>query len=353
MAQYPNDKDPQSNWLYPGQEGAYPPQNQPYPYTSRDGAPAPSPPPPPPPPKDYYPPEGPPPDYGYAQSHPDGRLAYDTSGPSRETDFSPPPGVYDTPDAVPPSSEPQDGNNGGIMMSISSFFGKKGPPPMWQRQPPPQLPYDGFPPMCLISNCKTLSKGFPELPPPCQLNPHPFVTHDVAEEDWKRFLADIKKAGSLSPAQRIKSNVIPLVTGMSLVTGFIATFAIEKRMKYKNRGAAGDLVDHWNHYFFGPRRMEVVLCQASERLSGKLGAAPIGDPRQAHMANGLRNDDDDDDSSEDEDEGHTAVTDSSRHGRRAARRERREGRRERRAERRARKARGEDKEPYQLFITAM
>ena len=25
------------------------------------------------------------------------------------------------------------------------------------------------------------------------------------------------------------------------------TFAIEKKMKYKNRQAAGDLVDHWNH----------------------------------------------------------------------------------------------------------
>lgn len=31
------------------------------------------------------------------------------------------------------------------------------------------------------------------------------------------FLADIKKAGSLSGGQRIKSNAIPLVAGISLI----------------------------------------------------------------------------------------------------------------------------------------
>jgi hypothetical protein len=211
--------------------------------------------------------------------------------------------------------------------------------------------------MCLISNGKDLSNGFPDLPPPCQMNPHPFATHDVTEEDWKRFLVDVKKAGSLSGAQRIKSNVIPLVTGMSFVTGFIATFAIEKKMKYKNRQAAGDLVDHWNHYFFGPRRMEVVLCQASERLSGKLGAAPVGDPNQQRMANGLRRrpegESSDDYSSEDEGPGYGQAPVFDRRARRAARRDRRDAKREVRHSRRERKARGEDKEPYQLFITAV
>jgi len=218
--------------------------------------------------------------------------------------------------------------------------------------------------MCLISNGKELSKGFPELPPPCQLSPHPFASHDVTEEDWKRFLADVKKAGSLSPAQRIRSNAIPLVTGMSFFTGFITTMAIEKKMKFKNRQAAGDLVDHWNHYFFGPRRMEVVLCQASERLSGKLGVAPVGDPNQQRMANGLRQRTDDsssdDSSSEDEyshghhqNQGYGQAGFSDKHARRATRRERRSERREdrraRKAERRERKARGEYKEPYQIF----
>ncbi|KAH0833336.1 hypothetical protein J3R83DRAFT_12404 [Lanmaoa asiatica] len=330
IVQYPNEKEPQSDYPAPAQP--------PNPEQSASYAP--------PPPQEYYPPQGPPPDYGYVQSHPGDRSTYDHKGPSHETVLSPPP------DAGPSSSSSQEG---GIMMSLGSFFGNKGPPPMWQRQAPSQLPYNAFPPMCLISNDKDLSKGFPELPPPCQLNSHPFATHDVTEEDWKWFLADVKKAGSLSPAQRIRSNVIPMVTGMSLVTGFMATFAIEKRMKRKNRNAAGDLVDHWNHYFFGPRRMEVVLCQASERLSGKLGAAPVGDPNQERMANVLRKRDDDDessdDSSSDEDDRRQVPVQTDKRTRRAARRERREAKRTRRSERRARKSRGEDKEPYQLFIT--
>lgn len=108
--------------------------------------------------------------------------------------------------------------------------------------------------------------------------------------------------------------------------------------------------------------MEVVLSQASERLSGKLGAAPVGDRNQERMANGLRKRGDDsssDDSSEDEDDygrghgnNHGSML-SDRQGRRAARRERRDAKRARRSERRERKARGEDKEPYQLFITAI
>jgi hypothetical protein len=204
MTQYPNEKDPHSNWVYP-QEGApaYPPPTQDY--TSRDGAPALAPgqstsytPPSqyqaPPPPQGYYPaPEAPPPDYGYAQSHPDTKSAYDQKGD--ETWIAPPSNnPYDAPllapDAGPSSSTSPDGNKSGIMVSLGAFFGNKGPPPMWQRQPPApgQLPYDAFPPMCLISNGKDLPSGFPELPPPCQMNPHPFVTHDVAAEDWKRHV---------------------------------------------------------------------------------------------------------------------------------------------------------------------
>lgn len=32
------------------------------------------------------------------------------------------------------------------------------------------------------------------------------------------------------------------------------TGAIEKRMKAKNRSAAGDVVDHWNHVSISPMR---------------------------------------------------------------------------------------------------
>lgn len=238
--------------------------------------------------------------------------------------------------------------------------------------------------MCLISNQADLSKGFPELPPPCQLCVHPFATHDILEEDWKRFLADIKKAGSLSAGQRIKSNAIPFVAGISLVGGFFLTGAIEKRMKAKNRNAAGDVVDHWNHYFFGPRRMEAILCQGSERLSGREGAVPLADPSQFHMANDLRrrasscssssssssssSDSDDDKNHRRHGCGSSASYNFDKRQRRVARREakaerrqekharkaeRRQEKRARKAERRSGKARGEHSEPYQLFIQAI
>lgn len=241
---------------------------------------------------------------------------------------------------------------------------------MWQRQPPQHLPHDQFPPMCLISNGTDLSKGFPEVPPPCQLCVHPFATHDVLEEDWKRFLADVKKAASLSGGQRIKSNVIPMVTGLGFVGGLFLTRGIEKRMKAKNRNAAGDVVDHWNYYFFGPRKMEAVLCQGSERLSGREGAAPPSEYGQLQMANGLRrrassssssssssSDSEDDKSHRRHGYGPSASYKFDKRERRAARREakteRRQERRARKAERRSGKARGGNSEPYQLFIQAI
>lgn len=316
------------------------------------------------PPQGSYPaPPGPPPEYlklpdGYP---PQGYAPY-PQGTSQSAAYNPSP--------LPPThldrAPSPNGMGGGL--SLASFFGNQGPPSSWQRPAPANFPYNQFPPMCLISNGKDLAKGFPELPPPCQLAPHPFATHDVTEEDWKRFLADVKKGASLSGAQRIKSNVIPLVAGLSFVGGLFMTHAIEQKMKSKNRTAAGDVVDHWNHYFFGPRRMEVVLSQGSERLSGREGPAPMADPMQRRMANDLRHrsrsSSSSSSSSDSEDGHHHHGGNAHGHGhndfrdqrrarraeRRAARDERREERRARRDERRNRKARGEHLEPYQLLI---
>ncbi|KAG1738388.1 uncharacterized protein EDB91DRAFT_457841 [Suillus paluster] len=274
------------------------------------------------------------------------------------------------PGAVPQDRAPSP-SGGAEGLSLASFFGNTGTPPMWERRPPQHLPYSQFPPMCLISKDKDLSKGFPELPPPCQAHPHPFATHDITEEDWIRFLADVKKGGSLSGGQRIKSNVIPLMVGASLVGGLFLTSAIERRMKAKNRNAAGDIIDHWNYYFFGPRRMEAVLCQASERLSGREGAAPFGDASQRHMTNDRRRRTSSCSSSSSSSSSSDSEDCRSRHGhghgraplvsyksdkrqrraeKREARAERRQEKRARKAERRSGKARGDHLQPYQLFI---
>ncbi|KAG1722565.1 hypothetical protein EDB19DRAFT_1767292 [Suillus lakei] len=324
----------------------------------------------------------------YQQASPGARNPYDQTraGPSNYPLYQPNSSLSpysQTPGAVP-QDRAQSPNEESKGLSLASFFGSTGPPPMWQRQPPQHLPHDQFPPMCLISNGPDLSKGFPDVPPPCQLCAHPFATHDIMEDDWKRFLADVKKAGSLSGGQRLKSNVVPLMTGIGLIGGFFLTSAIEKRMKAKNRTAAGDVIDNWNHYFFGPRRMEAVLCQGSERLSGREGATPLSDPSQLHMANNLRrrasscsSSSSSSSSSSDSSSSSSSSSDSSddrshRHGRgrgpstshkcdksqrRAARREakaeRRREKRARKAERRSGKARREHSEPYQLFIQAI
>lgn len=64
-----------------------------------------------------------------------------------------------------------------------------------------------------------------------------------------------------------------------LLGGFFMTAAIEKRMKAKNRGAAGDVIDNWNHVSISPMRYPrdyylpsnfSVLFRASQNGGGSL-----------------------------------------------------------------------------------
>ena len=68
-------------------------------------------------------------------------------------------------------------------------------PPSFSRTPQPQFPYSPFPPLVAVSFDKSLERGFPAAPPPSQLNPHPFMAHDVSEVDWTCFLGDVQQAG--------------------------------------------------------------------------------------------------------------------------------------------------------------
>lgn len=45
-------------------------------------------------------------------------------------------------------------------------------------------------------------------------------------------------------------------------------------MRNANAAPAGEVVDHWNHYFFNPRHMHVVLAKGAEQYSG------LGDEKQ-------------------------------------------------------------------------
>jgi hypothetical protein len=59
-------------------------------------------------------------------------------------------------------------------------------PSSFSRPPPPNLIYTTFPPMYLIANGRHLDEGFPIVPPPSPVPPHPFSSRDVREVDWIR-----------------------------------------------------------------------------------------------------------------------------------------------------------------------
>ena len=116
-------------------------------------------------------------------------------------------------------------NPKGLMGHVKNFAPGKDPkkllnppPPSFARAPAP-APYGMFPAMVLIGKGSTLDRGFPYLSPDSPLVPHPFVTHDVNEQDWRRFLHDLRVAGSLSPMNRVVSGLAPLALGVGIIFG--------------------------------------------------------------------------------------------------------------------------------------
>ncbi|KZP08677.1 hypothetical protein FIBSPDRAFT_874336 [Athelia psychrophila] len=77
------------------------------------------------------------------------------------------------------------GTSSGGMASPSSQRTDRSPP-SFSRAPPPGLPYNAFPPTYLIALRGDVAHGFPPMPPPSPVAPHPFATHDVNESDWTR-----------------------------------------------------------------------------------------------------------------------------------------------------------------------
>jgi hypothetical protein len=97
------------------------------------------------------------------------------------------------------------------------------PPPSFSRAPARNLPYSPFTPCVAKTIGNTLETGFVVLPPPTQMQPHPFATHDVNEEDWTRFLGDLQHMGKLSPMNKIVAGVAPIGIG-----GVACTFGCVK-----------------------------------------------------------------------------------------------------------------------------
>ncbi|PCH44672.1 hypothetical protein WOLCODRAFT_145106 [Wolfiporia cocos MD-104 SS10] len=225
------------------------------------------------------------------------------------------------------------------------------PPPSFLRPPAHDLAYAPFQPAVLMGRSTKLASGFPPLAPQCPAVPHPFSTHDVGEEDWRRFVHDIGAAASLSATERVVAGVAPMAMHTSMITGFIISNAIEKRMMRKKVSAIGELIDTWNQNFFHPRRMYIVLAQGSIVYSGGPDE-PLPDmPGKDVIHYGHRDDNSESDSSDssfsgDESESRRDRRKQRRQDRRDRKNQRREDKRHRREEKRKRKE--SQKQPFRL-----
>ncbi|EIW74425.1 hypothetical protein CONPUDRAFT_85897, partial [Coniophora puteana RWD-64-598 SS2] len=87
----------------------------------------------------------------------------------------------------------------------------------WLRSPPSGLSYARFYRMVHHSKGEHLSGGFLKQPPNCSSRVHPFLTHNVDEEDWIRFLGDVERTAS-PPSQAMtlrSSGMLSSVLGAS------------------------------------------------------------------------------------------------------------------------------------------
>ncbi|KAI0360330.1 hypothetical protein OH77DRAFT_1418220 [Trametes cingulata] len=137
------------------------------------------------------------------------------------------------------------------------------PPPSFLRRPSPSFPYGPFEPLEVLAAGKRLDDGFVATLPFSATQPHPFATHDVMEEDWMRFLGDLKLAGSLSIRDKVISGLAPAAIGLGIIPGLLVSFAIDSHMKKKKQKPVDELIGYWNECFFKHRRMEVLLAKGT------------------------------------------------------------------------------------------
>ncbi|KAJ7445257.1 hypothetical protein FB451DRAFT_1292995 [Mycena latifolia] len=141
-------------------------------------------------------------------------------------------------------------------------------PPSFSRPPPPNLPRTPFPPMFLLAEQNSLRRGFPVVLPPTTITPHPFATYDVLQDDWAQFLGDMRTIASLSPEDHANAYCIPILSAVPIINIAIAG-AITHHIRRKKPRLVSLLVDKWNHLFFHPRKMEVILMRGQTKLSGQ------------------------------------------------------------------------------------
>ncbi|KAJ7659606.1 hypothetical protein DFH06DRAFT_1194719 [Mycena polygramma] len=142
------------------------------------------------------------------------------------------------------------------------------PPPSLTRSPPSNLPRTAFPPMFLLADGNSLKQGFPAVLPPSATQPHPFSLLDVKETDWTQFLNEMRVIARLSEEERNTAYCIPILSAIPIINVAIAG-AIMHHMQRKKPALVSLFVDKWNHHFFHPRNIEIILMRGQVKLSGQ------------------------------------------------------------------------------------
>ncbi|KAL1743971.1 hypothetical protein HDZ31DRAFT_39735 [Schizophyllum fasciatum] len=147
-------------------------------------------------------------------------------------------------------------------------------PACFSRQVPHNLAYPDFMPTFLIANGdgEHIHKGFPITIPPSTAYPHPLESHGVPIEDWKIFLQDVQEKATLSDEQKSRAR-LPLISLIPVVN-IIVREGIKTLMKSRKVHPVCRLIHLWNHHYFNPRRMEVILMQGNARVDQERAPLP-------------------------------------------------------------------------------
>ncbi|EKM56387.1 uncharacterized protein PHACADRAFT_183084 [Phanerochaete carnosa HHB-10118-sp] len=222
------------------------------------------------------------------------------------------------------------------------------PPPSFSRSPQPQFPYSPFPPLVAASVDKSLDHGFPLVPPPSHLQPHPFMAHDVNEDDWTSFLGHIRQIGAVSPSGSSGQANVGLL-------GMLVSKGIDAAFKGDTSGTVAQVIEQWNTYFFHPRLMEVNLVRG-RRVYTNSGQLPPDIRTEGYSRSRDEDSSDDSDSSSEDDKRGGSWREQKRaekQARKAEKRARREQKRAMKRERRDNKRnnQGARGDPWKLVIT--
>ncbi|KAG9218091.1 hypothetical protein CCMSSC00406_0010250 [Pleurotus cornucopiae] len=164
--------------------------------------------------------------------------------------------------ASSPSTYGSAAGTGGVPRSPTALDAS---PPAFSRLPSQEAGYPSFPAIYLMSNGKHITKGFPLVPPPSSSEYHPFMTHDVTQEDWQSFVNDVNQAAELTAKDKVQAYSLPFISIVPLINS-VAGLAVTTYMKKRKEVPVSKRINAWNHYFFHPRRMDVILMRGQQRI---------------------------------------------------------------------------------------